>query len=576
MFSAMVQQTSRKLCGVHNFLGSVWLRAFVSSLLMIPGSALAQNHSSAPQGIHNVFIIMQENRSFDTPDRHLTMLCLGCSNTSPTPPTPPPMPPASRSVEDIKVPRSFLGFAMEYFNTPGGVAAITSPTNGQQATVINLLDNLGAYNGPPVLRMGGNSEDLSWWDPNGQVNPQGIHYTITPELVDNVSGVINQTHSQLIVGLNLTYSDPKPDPSLAVSWATAALLKFPANSILAFEIGNEPNLFPHNGLRPTTYTYTNYLSDYNTFLDALLPVFEGHRLAAGPTFTQLGYKFGNVPQFIQSESPHLALVTQHMYALNACQTNTSASNYASIANLLADNTSHSYATLLAPEIAAAQPYNIPVRMDEMSYMLTPKSECTTKTASAQSIINSFASALWTADVAFEMANAGADGFNVQTSGTFGPSSSVPPPFYFTNGSLVVNPMYYGMLFFARAVQNNATLIPATVKSINNGNVKVWATVDASNTIHVAVLEKDLSGEAAITVQMPAGITSRGRLISMTAASATATNGITFGGQTFDGSTDGLPIGKASSSSVYPQGGRYTFNVPAPGAAILEIPNAQHP
>ncbi len=349
----------------------------------------------------------------------------------------------------------------------------------------------------------------------------------------------------------------------------------PANSILAFEIGNEPNLFPNNGLRPATYAYANYQSDYNAFLDALLPEFEKRKMAAGPTFTQSGPKWGDVPQFIQSEAPYLALATQHMYALNGCQANTSASNYASIENLLANNTSYSYATLIAPEIAAAQPHNIPVRMDEMSYMLAPASQCTvqTETASANAARNSFASALWMADAAFEMANAGADGFNVQTTG---PTGSVSPPFYFTKGKLGVNPMYYGMLFFAQAVQNHATLIPAAVKSTNDGNVKVWATVDASNTIRVAVLEKDLSEDAAVTVQLPARITLPGRLISMTAASATATSGIAFGGQTFDGSTDGLPVGTASSSSVFPQGGRYTFKVSAPGAAILEIPNGQHP
>ena len=69
MFLAKIQRISRQSCGLPNPIESVWLLAFVSSLLVFSGGALAQHQSSPSQGIHkirHVIIIMQENRSFDS------------------------------------------------------------------------------------------------------------------------------------------------------------------------------------------------------------------------------------------------------------------------------------------------------------------------------------------------------------------------------------------------------------------------------------------------------------------------------------------------------------------------------
>ncbi len=96
----------------------VWLLALVSSLLVIPASALGQDQPTASQQTNNdrqVIIVMQENRSlgisarsFDTPRRHLSMLCLGCSNVASTPPNLPATQAASTFERGTEVPQSFL------------------------------------------------------------------------------------------------------------------------------------------------------------------------------------------------------------------------------------------------------------------------------------------------------------------------------------------------------------------------------------------------------------------------------------------------------------------------------------
>jgi hypothetical protein len=58
---------------------------------------------------------------------------------------------------------------------------------------------------------------------------------------------------------------------------------------------------------------------------------------------------------------------------------------------------------------------------------------------------------------------------------------------------------------------------------------------------------------------------------MTAPSLSSTSGITIAGQTFDGTTNGIPTGATTSSSISPAGGIYTITVPDGTAALLTIP-----
>jgi hypothetical protein len=475
-----------------------------------------------------------------------------------------------------QIPQSFLGFSMEYFR--GGVAKILTPANGQQEHIINLFDNLGRLNGPPMLRLGGNSADSAWWDPNGLPNPRGVRYRITPSLVKNVNGLIRSTGTKLIVGLNLGY----PNPSLAAAWAHAAVSQFGSKKIAAFEIGNEPNLFPHHGVRPRSYNFKDYSSDFNTWLQALKPVFNGHTWAAGPALA--GHKWtADLPHFIREEHGSLALVTQHNYAMNACAPPRRAPKYASIANLLSPQVISPYVDLMRPIVSAASAYDIPVRVDEMSYML--RAGCKGPTASGSSIRDTFASALWTADVLFELAHTGVSGVNFQTTPRRG--GNVPASFY-TNpdGTVSVAPMYYGMIFFAEAVQDHAHFLRSNyAHHSSNQNVKIWTTEDDDGNIRIAVINKNLSTSAHISVRLPGIMAARqghpmsnlrrfptARLLRLTAASASATTGVSLGGQTFG--PNGLPVGSQATTKISGHDGVISFTVSEASAALVTIPGAR--
>lgn len=72
--------------------------------------------------------------------------------------------------------------------------------------------------------------------------------------------------------------------------------------------------------------------------------------------------------------------------------------------------------------------------------------------------DTFASALWVLDTLFNMARVGVDGVNIHTF-----RKAVYQPFSFTHSRggwrAHVEPMYYGMLMFARAAPTGSRLLP---------------------------------------------------------------------------------------------------------------------
>jgi hypothetical protein len=62
------------------------------------------------------------------------------------------------------------------------------------------------------------------------------------------------------------------------------------------------------------------------------------------------------------------------------------------------------------------------------------------------------------------------------------------------------------------------------------------------------------------------------LTRLTAPGASATSGVTLGGQSFGAETGtGLLAGRAATTSVAPDDGRYVVSLPATSAAMLVLP-----
>jgi hypothetical protein len=186
------------------------------------------------------------------------------------------------------------------------------------------------------------------------------------------------------------------------------------------------------------------------------------------------------------------------------------------------------------------------------------------------ISNAFQSALWALDTMFEYANVGVDGVNWHgTSGcnycafTFS-TMNVDGRYAYTLQK--VNPLYYGLLMFHMATGNTARLLPV---NLNTGaNIKVWAAMDQSSNVHVIIINKDKSFAGNINVSLPGF--GDGQVVRLVAPGYQSTDGISIGGQTFDGSIDGKLVGSPTPESISPNNGSYTVTLEPTSAVMLTL------
>lgn len=484
----------------------------------------------------------------------------------------------------LAIPNAFSGFSIEYSDLKNytGQRATGSTFNqvlnshGFNPIFPQLLKNLATYkNGWPIVRVGGNSTDESWWNPTLLPRPRGIQNDITKDTLDNLAG--STQGSRLILGLNLGQNNP----ALAKDFAQAALAGLPSGKIHLFELGNEPDIFaahaypvdPVTGqttfIRPAAYSFTDYLGEFDTFATALQGLSQPISLG-GPIFTTTAYGWMQyLPSFLAAQAPRIKAVTYHRYPLSACSWSTPGSpTDPTVANLLTDKSSQSLAQAVVPFVAQASSYRKPLRISEINSV-----SCGGKAG----VSNSFASALWATDVMFNFAKVGVEGVNFHSG-----SGASYTPFRFSVRAVrtgsgdnswgtvftpTVNPLYYGMLLFNQATANRARLLPVNTNTL--GNIKVWATLDAQRVVRVVLLNKDtrLGGKTRIQLS---SLRSAGILTRLRAPAVNATNGVTLAGQTFDGTVDGLPLGPYTSEKVMPQNGSYTLDLPPASAVMLTL------
>jgi hypothetical protein len=385
--------------------------------------------------------------------------------------------------------------------------------------------------------MGGNSTDFS-------LSPTAL--TDAP-----LADLATALHTRFILGVNLG-SD---DPSLAAAQVQNDLSQMPDGSIEALEIGNEPDSYYRNGLRTSTYSFQDYLNDFNTWeadINPLLPA--GVKLAA-PAWASTA-SLSNLPALLTAEAPSLSIVTQHYYV--GSPTSTSAQDY-----LLTPSVSTNGPKAVATAVTEAHASGLKFRMGEMG---------TFYGAGIPGISDAFGSALWAVDTMFEYSNVGVDGVNWETS-----TGNSDAPFTIeTAGSganttytlTSVTPLYYGMLFFQQATANHSSLLPVTVNT--TANLKCWPTVDSNGTNRLTILNKDETQSGAVIVTMPGYNVAT--ITWLTAPSFTSTSGVTFGGQTFDSSTDGNILGTPSTETVEGNNGVFAIQMPITSAALVVFSN----
>ncbi len=452
------------------------------------------------------------------------------------------------------IPTGFLGLSIEYW----AIEAYAGKDPGAiNPVLVRLLRNLTPGQAG-VLRIGGVSSDKTWWPVAGFRRPPGVNYSLNARRLEVIRALADAVGARLLMGLNLEARSP----TLATAEAQAMVAALGSRRIVAFELGNEPELFGNRAFgwyvrnhqriasRPQTYDMAAFTRDFSS-IGSELPL---ARLA-GPAsgghmwLAQLG-------SFAAAE-PALRMMTVHRYPLQACYNAPGSPTYPTISTLLSRYASTGYAEGVADYVAVAHDRHLPLRIDEMNNV-----SCGVPAG----VPNTFAMALWSLDALFADVRVGVDGVNIHTYPT-----AVYQLFKFTHVNSSwrahVEPEYYGLLAFAQAAPPGARLLPT---SGGTSTVRAWATRDLHGSIRVALINDDIvrSHRVAVRVSGALGSATIARLL---APSAQATDGVSLAGQSFAPSTEtGALSGRRAITHVNVTAGKYVIRLPAASAVLLTV------
>ena len=446
-----------------------------------------------------------------------------------------------------------------------------------------------------------------------------------------LANIVKNTGAPILFGLDLQTGEPGPldttaNPSNDALFAQAANAALPAGSSLLFEIGNEPDLYEVTGIAtnpvcPTnTFRVCGYSSNPNATLSGANNFVQDFSGVAQAVSNQLGLSSAQTKVFegpsadlnflmpgalstiLQTEASNIALASVHRYGTGPTAENAYASTALVAHDFLVDTSPTQYASgdsgqrqqaynlyLLSQAVPVAQSAGVPIRLTEMSVLsgggIGGPTTASPQTGAQVYATQTMAAALWTVDWLFDIAHLGMTGVNATS--FFNAAYSTFDFIHPSADTVSVYPIFYGLQFVAEAFRGQPSLVPLTTDpSVTCPSAaqadacfnttepyKIWAIQDALNhQMRFAVINKTASTSAIqLNIPITYGI---GSVIFLQppalppASALLSTNGITLGGQTYDGTTDGSMLGSPVATALAPNATSYIVTVPAYSAALV--------
>ncbi len=431
---------------------------------------------------------------------------------------------------------------LSYESAQLGDPTFFSPDNTELIALVRRLGKSG------VLRIGGNTSEYCYWTPNptaadiaassAPVNPSTGKQAdavrkITPQAVRNLRGFIDATGWKLIYGLNMGTGTPE-----AAADEAAYVTKLFGSKVVAFQLCNEPDLFFHNGIRKAGYNFADFAKEWQHFYEVIRA-----RVPNAP-FSGPDTAFNNewlVP-FAKQFKSEIAFLSQHYYA-EGPPTDPSMT----IERLLRPNPK------LEAEFAGMQQ----TRKDTgLPFRLTETNSC--YQAGKQGVSNTFASALWGAELMYQLATEGGIGINFHGGG-FGWYTPIAGT---QQKGFEARPIYYGMLMFAQA--GAGQLVTNHLSQPQSEDAIAAYSLKTPSGLKAILFNKTPTSGLHIVVD-PGRRLQRATLLQLTAPQLDSTSGVTLGGSSVDAHANWL----ASSKSTIPgKNGLFTVELPASSAALV--------
>ena len=426
------------------------------------------------------------------------------------------------------IPPDFIGLGYE-------ISSIARPglLSAQSSVYGQLVRTLGAHG---VIRVGGNTSDYSSYSPSGQPlsSPEGKAGSVVNDAVlRDLGSFLDATGWQLVWGLNL--GNGTLENAIEEAKAVRAASR---ENLLAFEIGNEPDLFPrHQGHRRTGYGYDDYLREYRAYRDALRKAIPKIAFAGPDVADATDW----VTRFAVDEGKDIKLLTHHYYREGQNPTS-------SIDRLL--YTDPKLAPILEKLRTASESSGVPYRICEANSF---------SGGGKPGVSDTTAAALWALDFMFVLASAGCAGVNMETGvNQRGFVSSYSPIQDNGKGVNSAGVPYNGMLAFATACAGCDQLLPLEEDNLPE-SLTAHSFAAGGKLRSVVIVNTDAANDAHVSV---AGLGMKhASVLRLLAPAAESTTGVTFADAAVDESGRWKPKSKEKLSDG-------TVTIPRMGAAVL--------
>lgn len=437
------------------------------------------------------------------------------------------------------IPDDFIGFSYEK-------TLLTRPGVFTTDNIVlkRLLINLGKGN----LRIGANGADIAGWSRLSRSDSTGKN-VVTSDDLDRFYGFIKETGWNVVHALNLRTSRPEIGADEAEYVASIS-----RDRLVAFEIGNEPDLKMRN-----RYRVTDYIREFREFTSAIkakVPdakfVGPGATYFCGQYFWSLfrGIDEWTIP-FSNEAGKEIVQLTHHIYVLGTPGETQPEEQYeATISNMLGTAAQERYIPTLKKLAMASERIGVPYRINETNSCYH---------VGIDGVSNVFASALWTVDYLFTLATFGASGVNFH-----GGTQYFAPIETSASDLSRARPMYYGMLMFHTC--SRGSLIPVNVISGPQLEVSAYATLSTEGSVAVAIINREAITDIEIELDATRFFTTA-KVLRLEGPSLSAKTGITFGGAsvTQDGEWT-----SASVETIVRQDRLFKVRIPAMSAVALML------
>jgi hypothetical protein len=456
----------------------------------------------------------------------------------------------ARRARTRAVPNSFLGLSTEYWAMPA-----FDRRQALFARVLSLIHVPG--DGPVMLRVGGDSADHSFFDPDLRAAPRWM-FELTPGWLRSASSLLHHADARLTLDLNLVTGSP----GVAARWASVAYRKLPRGALAGFEIGNEPDIYsrrywraivarrtPWAAALPVRMSAATYGRDFQRYARSLAAVAPGVPLS-GPALANPTSDAGWISRLLATAHSSLAIVTAHRYPFSAC-VDAPSPNYPTIARVLSERATAGMAHRIRHAVEIAHSAGLTFRLSELNSVTC---------GGRPGVSNTFATALWAPDALFELMRVGVDAVNVHVR-----ADAINAAFTLGESGLGARPLLYGLILFTRTLGPNARLIELHMHAGHAHHLKAWAVEASHRRLSVLLINK---GDRLVLahLRLPAsGVASVQRLSAPAADSRT--------GQRLDGQrlgAGGRWVGRRTVAQIAPTRGGYAVSVPRLSAALVSV------